>query len=149
MPIERFGTVINCIDGRAQRPVTEWMQRELGVAFSDRITEPGPDLLLAAGEDAQLEAVRRKVELSVRAHQSTVVAVVGHHDCAANPASREEHLAQIRAGITTVEAWGLPVLVVGLWVNEHWEVEPVCRRSQADASNGQFYDISPAFGHEG
>jgi hypothetical protein len=53
------------------------------------------------------------------------VAVVGHHDCAANTATREQRIAQIRLSIERIAGWGMPVAVIGLWVNEDWEVEEV------------------------
>jgi hypothetical protein len=39
----RFAAAINCMDGRAQLPVIEWLKRECGVDYVDTITEPGPD----------------------------------------------------------------------------------------------------------
>jgi hypothetical protein len=91
-----FGAVLNCLDGRAHPPVTAWLHRERGMRFLDRVTEPGADGILAAGDDARIAALREQVTLSVRAHAATLVAVVGHHDCAANPGPREQHLAQIQ-----------------------------------------------------
>lgn len=123
--METFGTVVNCIDGRAHPPVTAWMRTQAGVTFIDRVTQPGTDRALSEGDPAVVAELRAQVALSVSAHGSRVVAVVGHHDCAANPATREEHLAQIRRSVERVREWQLPVEVVGLWVNERWEVEVV------------------------
>jgi len=36
-----FCTAINCMDGRTQLPVNEFMRRKLGVAYVDTITEAG------------------------------------------------------------------------------------------------------------
>lgn len=41
-----FCTVINCIDGRVQMPVNQYMQQRFKVKYVDTITEPGPNLIL-------------------------------------------------------------------------------------------------------
>jgi len=45
----KFATAINCMDGRCQLPVIEWMKKRYGVEYVDMITEPGPDGVLAEG----------------------------------------------------------------------------------------------------
>ncbi|MBI4199747.1 MAG: hypothetical protein HY535_04675 [Chloroflexi bacterium] len=121
----RFGTAINCIDGRVQQPVAEWIKKNHQVDFVDMVTEPGPDKALATGDARLRDALRAKVQVSINAHHSRVVAIAGHHNCAANPASREEHQAQVRQGARLIASWGLPVRVVGLWVGPDWKAEAV------------------------
>ena len=120
-----FGTAINCIDGRAQRPVTEWMRMNCHVDYVDMATIPGADQVLAEGTSERIARVRADVDISVQAHESKVIAIAGHHGCAAFPVSREEHIQAIQAAARAVRAWGLPVRVVGLWVSDWWMAEPV------------------------
>ncbi len=126
-----FGTAISCIDGRVQQPLSDWLKLYCHVRWVDLVTEPGPDKLLAEGPAGTIEAVRQKVSFSVRMHHSEVVAVSGHHDCAGNPATVEEHLEQIRRSVEVVAGWDLPVRVVGLWVNEWGWVDLVCDHQPA------------------
>jgi len=125
-----FAAAINCIDGRVQDPVARWMRENLGVEYVDMITEPGADKVLAEGHLQAREAVRAKVMVSVEAHGSKTVALVGHHDCAGNPVSKEDHLKMIGKGVDTLKSWNAPVRIVGLWVNERWEVEKVADTSE-------------------
>ena len=120
-----FGTAISCIDGRVQGPVGAWVKANGHVDYVDTVTVPGPDQALTQGEPNQIAALRQSVEISVNAHGSGVVAVAGHYDCAAFPADREGHAAAIRAAVNVVRGWGLPVVVVGLWVNDRWEIEQI------------------------
>jgi hypothetical protein len=92
----RFGTVINCIDGRVQEPVARWLRERYYLDYADAITEPGADGVLALGRTEEVERLREKVRLTIKRHSSSVIAVVGHHDCLANPGPREMHLEQIR-----------------------------------------------------
>ena len=121
----RFGTAITCIDGRVHRPVILWLRSRYGLDYVDVVSEPGPDKLLADGWPGDIAPVRKKVGFSVEAHDSGLIAVSGHYDCAGNPASPEEHLAQIRAGVRQVRSWGLPADVIGLWVNDRWQIEVI------------------------
>lgn len=125
MATGKFVTAINCIDGRAHYPVKSWLQASFDAEFVDRITEPGVDKLLADGAADVIEGIKQQVLISVNAHDSKTVAVVGHHDCAANPVSETQHRHDIGAAVATVQAWGLPVQVIGLWVNSEWQVEVV------------------------
>lgn len=126
MPDPTFATAINCMDGRTQLPVIEYLKRRYGVAYVDMITEPGPNKILAEHTDSAIVAdIRKCVTISVKRHNSKVVAVVGHHDCAGNPASDEEQKRQIQAALDTVESWNLGVELVGLWVDERWQVQAV------------------------
>ena len=122
----KFGTAINCMDGRAQLPVIDWLKRKYGLDYVDMITEPGPEKLLSHGRPEQVESIKSRVEISVNAHGSRIILVVAHHDCAGNPVSKEEHVHQVRDCLKLVESWGLPVDdIIGVWINDRWTVEPV------------------------
>jgi len=117
--------VLNCIDGRTQLPANSWMKQQYGLDYIDTVTQPGIDKVLADGEDEHTQAIREKAEVSVNAHGSDIIAVVGHHDCAANPVDKSDHMQHITQAMETVRSWGLPVRVVGLWIDEAWQVHPV------------------------
>jgi hypothetical protein len=121
----RFGTLVTCIDGRVQRPTILWMREHYGLDFVDVISEPGPDKLMAEGWPSDVVPVRKKVAFSVQAHASRLVALCGHYDCAGNPATPEVHRQQIGEGVRLLRSWALDADVIGLWINEHWQVEVV------------------------
>lgn len=123
MTARRFGTAITCIDGRVQYPIGQWLRSRYGLDYIDVISEPGPDMLLAEGGQESIALVRAKVSLSVTAHSAQLIAICGHHDCAANPASVEEHWMQIRTAVRQVRSWGLAADVLGVWVNYRWQLE--------------------------
>jgi len=120
-----FGTAINCIDGRAQSPVADWVKIHYHVDYVDMVTEPGVEGPLARGDAEITEAIKRKVMVSATAHHSNVVAVAAHFGCAGNPVSKEEHIAQVRSAMHVVASWGLPVHIIGLWVTEYGWVEVI------------------------
>jgi hypothetical protein len=121
----KFATAINCMDGRTQLPVNEWMRDQFQVDFVDTITEPGPDAILSNPTHERMDSIRKRVLISVNGHGSRVVALVGHHDCAGNPVPKEMHLHEVLKGCERLGLWGLPIRIIGLWVGEDWTVEKV------------------------
>jgi carbonic anhydrase len=123
MSSHQFATAINCMDGRVQVPVIAYIKTKYKVDYVDMITEAGPVKLFSEENGSVLmDSIKRRVEVSVFKHNSRLIAIVGHYDCAGNPTGREVQIEQIGRAIQTVEAWGLPVRVLGLWVDKNWEV---------------------------
>jgi hypothetical protein len=123
MAVGKFATTINCIDGRTQRPVSEWVRVQHGIDYVDTVTQPGPEKALTQGQSAEIDAIRNNVATSVTKHGSQLIVVAAHYDCAGNPVSDDEHKAQVRAACRVVAGWGMQARVIGLWVNEWWQIE--------------------------
>ena len=120
----KFGTAINCMDGRTQLPVINWMKGKYALDFVDMITEPGPDKMLTQGSPAQVESIKSRVLISVNAHGSETIVMIGHHDCAGNPVSKEEHIRQVKECVKVLQSWKLPVKnILGVWINDNWTIE--------------------------
>jgi len=122
---KKFATALNCMDGRVQEPVIKFLKEKYKVDFVDMITEPGIDRILAEGDKKILEEIKNKIEISIKKHESKVVAIVGHTDCAGNPVGKREHLRQIRKGKEILKSMNIEAEILGLWVNEKWGVEVV------------------------
>ncbi len=118
----KFGTLINCIDGRTQLPAISWIKENYSLDYVDNITEPGPDKLISEGK---IELLKSKINISIKLHGSNLIVVSGHHNCAGNPVSKEEHLSQIRKSIGVIKSLEMSVEVIGIWINDKWEIEPV------------------------
>lgn len=120
-----FATAINCMDGRTQLPVNEWVKKQFGVDFVDTITEPGPDKILAAGSGKLFESIKNRVRISVEKHGSKNIVIVAHHDCAGNPVDEREHRRHLRKAAEHVEKWRFPAEISIVWVNERWQIEKI------------------------
>jgi len=122
----KFGTAINCMDGRVQLPLINWMMSKYGLDYIDMITEPGPDKMLSLGRPDQVESIKSRVKISVNVHGSQVIIVAAHDDCAGDPVSREDHIRQVGDCLKLVKSWGLPVKsITGVWINGSWEVQTI------------------------
>ena len=122
----RFCTAINCMDGRVQLPVIDYLKERFNVDYVDVVSEPGPNGILAMQSKPNLvESIFERVNISIRNHGSVGIAIVGHHDCAGNPAGKEEQFAHIRDAIRFVHTKFDQIEIIGLWVDENWEVTEV------------------------
>lgn len=119
----KFGTSVTCMDGRIQIPLANWIKENYSVDFVDTITEPGVDKKVA--ESSDLDSIKTKVGISINAHKSGLIVVSGHHDCAGNPVSEEEHIAHIKKCVDVITSWNLGVKVVGAWVDDTWTVRTI------------------------
>ena len=119
----KFATSVSCMDGRIQIPLTNWIKENFSVDYVDTITEPGIDKLVADNTD--LESIKIKVGISINKHESELIVVSGHYDCAGNPVSDEEHITQIKKGMEVISSWNPGVKVVGVWVNDTWKINTV------------------------
>ncbi len=123
---QKFAAAINCMDGRTQEPVAAWMKQAFQVDYVDMITEPGPVKILSEFKNTALVAnIKRRLEVSVSKHLARAVAVVGHYDCAGNPVDKDTQWKQIAEAARVVEKWDLKLEVVGLYVDDKWQVNIV------------------------
>jgi hypothetical protein len=121
----RFAVAITCIDGRFHEPAAGWLRRHSGADFVDLVTEPGADLVLADHEHPGRCQIAERLRVSLSAHHPSVIAVVGHADCAANPADACTHQRQIAGAVDEVRSWNVGIPVLGLWVDPAGLVQPI------------------------
>ena len=119
----KFATSISCMDGRIQIPVNNWIKENYSVDYVDTITEPGVEKKIS--ESIDIERTKSKVDISINRHKSRVIVISGHHDCAGTPVSKEEQISQISKGIEILKSWNFDAQVIGIWINENWQVEKV------------------------
>ena len=61
----RFGTEINCIDGRTQQVVIDHMKKNYNIDGVDMVTFPGADGLFSNGDNSEeIALIRRAVSIS-------------------------------------------------------------------------------------
>lgn len=118
-------TCLNCMDGRVQLPVLEWIKDNYPVDFVDVITEAGMDAVLSAQTD--ISEILRSISISVNVNKSTRLFVVGHNDCRGNPVEEKIHRQQIRDSVDRLKSHCPEQEIVGLWVNGSWSVEVVSK----------------------
>ena len=111
------------MDGRIQISLYDWIKTKYHIDYVDVITEPGVDKKLSEGTGAV--TIRDKVLISINAHKSNLIALSGHYDCAANPVDVDKHISQIKDGIQVINSWNLGVNVIGLWVDDSWNVSTI------------------------
>lgn len=126
----RFCTVINCMDGRIQLPVIEYLKNRFNVEYVDSITEAGPNLILSDEKNtSSIQSILKRLKISIENHNSVGVAVVGHYDCAGNPSGQSEQFLHTQKSIDFLRRYYENIEIIGLWVDENWEVHEITKKS--------------------
>jgi len=123
--VDRRATCLNCMDGRVQLPVLQWIKANYPVDFVDVITEAGMDAVLSGQED--IREILRSIAVSVNVNRSTRLFVVGHDDCRGNPVDEQIHRRQITDAVRRLGSHWPKHEIAGLWVTDTWEVEMVSK----------------------
>ena len=118
-----FCTVVNCMDGRVQLPISRYLKEHFAADYVDTVTEAGPAGLLASDPDSRASrSIYSCIEVSVAAHKSTALAVVAHAGCAGNPISDDSQNQQVLQCVEVLSARYPALAIIGLWVDEKWVV---------------------------
>ena len=122
-----FGTSVSCMDGRIQEPIRKWITEKFNVQHVDVVTQPGVDGVLVGKDGPHIELIKHMVAISVNAHGSSTIVISGHYDCAGHPVSDEQHIQDIKKAVSVVKSWDnmSGKEVIGIWVNDDWQVEQV------------------------
>ena len=121
-----FCTVINCMDGRVQLPVIEYLQKRFDAEYVDSITEPGPNLILAKQSNTDIvESVFDRLKISVEKHASVGIAVAAHYDCAGNSTNEQAQTKHTFDAVKCIKLKYPDIETIGLWVNENWQVSEI------------------------
>ncbi|MDD3374415.1 MAG: hypothetical protein PHY73_01660 [Candidatus Omnitrophica bacterium] len=118
-------TCLNCMDGRVQLPVLNWIQEKYNIDFVDVITEAGMDGVIASQEN--IDEIIRSIKISVNINKSIRIFLVGHHDCRGNSVDEGAHHEHIIKAVARLKVHWPEFEIVGLWVNSHWQVEVCCK----------------------
>lgn len=118
-----FGTTLTCIDGRIQRPVSDFLTTRFGVVHVDKVTRAGMIKHLTPNYDPATNLIIEDLETSLNGHQSRQIALVAHQDCAGNPVSDEAQQEQLREAVAHFRRRYPGYEVIGLWLGAGWAVE--------------------------
>lgn len=117
-----FACAIDCMDGRVQDAVKNYIVKKCGVDFVDVITEPGPNKILAENKDSVIiKNIKKRVAVSVKHHGAKTIAIVGHFGCAGNPAPKEKQIKHLKEAKKAVESFGFNAKIILLWVDGDWK----------------------------
>ncbi len=121
-----FVTTVNCMDGRVQIPINEYLIKKYNANYVDTITEAGPNKILAENIDIQtINSIKSRLEISINKHKSNSIAMVGHYDCGGNPAEKDEQIVQIKESVKLIKTWFKDTEIIGLWVDKNWKVNEI------------------------
>ena len=120
--MSEFVTCLNCMDGRVQKVMIDWLESNYNAVYVDMITEAGMDGFIVK-KDELPESLRAKIDISLQKHGSTQIFIVGHHDCGGHPVDEKTHREHIKAAVEKVSQNYPGYSVTGVWISEKWQAE--------------------------
>lgn len=121
-----FYTAINCMDGRVQLPVINYLSERFKVDYIDSVTEAGPVLYLSEKKDSeQTKSILLRTDISINKHKSIGIAIIAHYDCAGNPSDEKIQRKQLQQAVNFLAGHYPNVEIISLWVDSDWLVMEV------------------------
>ena len=120
----KFAVCLNCMDGRIQLPVIQWIKKHYEVDFVDMITEPGMDGVLAE-LNSDINDIVTKLEISVDKHGSQYIFIGGHYDCLGHPVDNETHKKDVMVAVERIKKLKSSCKVLGLWISNKLSVQKI------------------------
>lgn len=116
------------MDGRTQLPAINWIKDNYGIGWVDMITEPGMDGLLAEKSAEDLADIIRKINMSIKVHNTKEIFIVAHHDCIGNPVDEKKHEQHVRKAVERLKKLKPDMNIIGLWVNHDFTVKKIVEK---------------------
>jgi hypothetical protein len=111
------------MDGRIQEPIIQYLKNKYKALYIDTITEPGPCKIIADSTDkTTIDSIIKRLNISMNKHNSKLIAISSHYDCAANPSNQKEKKTQIKISVEFIKKNYPQIQIVGLWINKQWKV---------------------------
>lgn len=82
-------------------------------------------LLATTPDPGMMGSILNRVNISVEQRHSKGIAVIGHHDCAGDPAPEEEQRLHTKEAVMMLREKYPGVEIIGLWVDEKWEASEI------------------------
>ena len=120
-----FYTAINCMDGRIQESVVNYIKKKYNVLFVDMITGAGPVKILSNKKTENLESIISYIDISLKKHKSKGIAIIAHCDCVGNPISDEEQKKLLQKSVVFLVKKYINIPICGLWVDKNRKVEKI------------------------
>ena len=120
-----FAACLNCMDGRAQLPVINYLENNYSIDYVDMITEAGMDGFIV-NHDILPSDILHKINISIEKHGSDHIFIVGHYDCGGHPVDDNTHKEHIKISVNKIKDIYPDKEVIGLWLSEKWDVEKIC-----------------------
>ncbi|MFC1808766.1 carbonic anhydrase [Candidatus Omnitrophota bacterium] len=121
---EKRAVCLNCIDGRVQLPAIQWITGNYPVDYVDMITEPGIDGLLSDSTNS-IDAITKKIDISIEKNNASIIFIVGHYDCKGNPVNDDLHKEHVSLSVNRLKEKFSHIDIIGLWVNSEWQIETI------------------------
>jgi hypothetical protein len=120
----RYAVVVMPADAAPQLSLSPWLKRRYGFEQLQTISLARSEwsaLVTGDVESPQLQRLRDRLALAQLGRPEAIIALAA----ASQPSSDEgpDARTDVEQAAATLRSLGLPIAVIGVWVNEHWDTE--------------------------
>lgn len=121
---KKYAIAINCIDGRIQEPVINYIKKDCGADYVDLITNDGiVNIVAGPVYGPQFRKMVQLIQSSRKNKKSNTIYITAHHDCSGNPVSDDKQKEQLQLSKTALKLHlTIDISIKALWVDENFEV---------------------------
>src|SRR3954469_424843 len=120
----RSAVVIMPADAAPQLSLSPWLKRRYGFEQVQTISLARPEwnALVAGDVDLpQLQRLKDRLPLAQLGQPEAILALAGASQSSSD--ERPHARPDVEQAVMTLRSFGLPIKVIGVWVNEHWDTE--------------------------
>jgi len=96
----KFGVCLNCVDGRFQVPVIEWINENYNLDYVDMITELDTVEIFEKNVDKSVDHIIEEIKHSLNNNKSEIIFIVGYGDV---PKNLSKHKYERGAVVSSME----------------------------------------------
>ena len=114
-------TLLSCIDGRFQVPLTEYLLNKYNGYIVDKITFPGMDKIFSHDFKNEQAFIKGSIDISF-SRGSKSIYIMGHSDCTGNILSDELHIIEVKNSVKALKKEYKGAKVIGLFIDLDYNV---------------------------
>lgn len=118
-----FVTVVNCMDGRVQEQVREYVFNVFDKKHIDTITLAGPCKVISENrKTAIVKNLKFRIDISVNKHGSNYIYIVGHSDCAGITRCDDTQKDYLIDSVAKLKEWYPNTTIQALWIDSNFKI---------------------------
>ena len=121
-----FCVAVNCMDGRVQLPVIEFLKKRFKADFVDNITEISAEQILAGETNRrQVQSIVDRIDLSMARHKPVAIAVVACEQGAGDNSDKQKQIEHLDLSVKFLKRQYSAIEVIGLCIDKNWNVNEI------------------------
>jgi len=126
---KKFGTCLNCIDGRLQLLAIDWIKKNYNIDCVDMITELDMIGKLSKNRNKSIDHIVKNIKHSLANNKSEAIFIVGYGDIPNSLTEQRCEKEDVVGSADILRSLFPDCKIVGLWVTGKLEIELINKQA--------------------